>query len=195
MNVQPIEKGVNKWHDQKNQAAKATATASKQTQTQFKKQQKKSLKSNLNATVSNFDWNTISALALCWAFFYAIYFMFFGFSVVIVDNAMLAMYYLTQSLGGLLSITLVFFSSAFVQRKSTITQKLASVVFLVLTALDVIMAIDAYKNLYAWEALDSIYDFIHGDAKRIVAFGAKDAALLVLGVMCMNLSFTWFARR
>ena len=195
MNVQPIEKGVNKWHDQKNQAAKATATASKQTQTQFKKQQKKSLKSNLNDTVSNFDWNTISALALCWAFFYAIYFMFFGFSVVIVDNAMLAMYYLTQSLGGLLSITLVFFSSAFVQRKSTITQKLASVVFLVLTALDVIMAIDAYKNLYAWEALDSIYDFIHGDAKRIVAFGAKDAALLVLGVMCMNLSFTWFARR
>ena len=195
MNVQPTEKGVNKWHDQENQAAKATATASKQTQTQLKKQQKKSLKSNLNATVNNFDWNTISALALCWAFFYAVYFMFFGFSVVVVDNALLAMYYLTQSLGGLLSITLVFFSSAFVQRGSTITQKLASVVFLVLTALDVIMTIDAYKNLQAWEALDSIYDFIHGDAKRIVAFGAKDAALLVLGVMCMNLSFTWFVRR
>ena len=148
MNVQPTEKGVNKWHDHKNQAAKATATTSKQKQHQFKKQQKKSLKSNLNATVNNFDWNTISALAL-WlgVFFIAVYFMFFGFSVVIVDSALLAMYYLTQSLGGLLSITLVFFSSAFVQRKSTITQKLASVVFLVLTALDVIMAIDAYKNL------------------------------------------------
>ena len=195
MNVQPIEKGVNKWQSQRNQAAKAVVTTSKQKQHQFKKQQKKSLKSNLNATVNNFDWNTISALALCWAFFYAVYFMFFGFDLVVVDNALLAMYYLSQSLGGLLSITLVFFSSAFVQRKSTITQKLASVVFLVLTVLDVIMAIDAYKNLYAWEALDSVYIFIHGDAERIVAFGAKDAALLVLGVMCMNLSFTWFARR
>ena len=159
MNVQPIEKGVNKWQSQRNQAAKAVVTTSKQKQHQFKKQQKKSLKSNLNATVNNFDWNTISALALCWAFFYAVYFMFFGFDLVVVDNALLAMYYLSQSLGGLLSITLVFFSSAFVQRKSTITQKLASVVFLVLTVLDVIMAIDAYKNLYAWEALDSIYDF------------------------------------
>lgn len=195
MNVQPTEKGVNKWHDQKNQEVKETDTANKQTQHQFKKQQKKSLKSSLSDTARNFDWNTISALALCWAFFYAVYFMFFGFNFVLVDNTLLAMYYLTQSLGGLLSITLVFFSSAFVQRDSTITQKLASVVFLVLTALDVIMAIDAYKNLQAWEALDSIYDFIHGDAKRIVAFGAKDAALLVLGVMCMNLSFTWFARR
>ena len=95
MNVQPTEKGVNKWHDHKNQAAKATATASKQTQHQFKKQQKKSLKSNLNATVNNFDWNTISALALCWAFFYAVYFMFFGFSVFIVDNAPVSYTHLT----------------------------------------------------------------------------------------------------
>ena len=194
MNVQPTEKGVNKWQDQVNQAVKVTTTTSNRAH-QSKKKQKKSFKSNLNATVNNFDWNAISALALCWAFFYAVYFMFFGFDLVVVDNSLLAVYYLVQSLGGLLSIALVFFSSAFVQRDSTITQKLASVVFLVLTALDVIMAIDAYKNLYAWEALDSVYDFIHGDAKRIVAFGAKDAALLVLGVMCMNLSFTWFARR
>lgn len=194
MNVQPTEKGVNKWQSQRNQAAKAVATTSKQAH-QSEKKQKKSFKSNLKTKVNNFDWNTISALALCWAFFYAVYFMFFGFDLAVVDNALLAMYYLAQSLGGLLSITLVFFSSAFVQRNSTITQKLASVVFLVLTALDVIMAIDAYKNLYAWEALDSVYIFIHGDAERMVAFGAKDAVLLVLGVMCMNLSFTWFARR
>ena len=194
MNVQPTEKGVNKWHDHKSQAAKAADTTSKQVY-QSERKQKKSFKSSLNATLNNFDWNTISALALCWAFFYAVYFMLFGFNLVVVDNALLAMYYLAQSLGGLLSISLVFFSSAFVQRKSTITQKLSSVVFLVLTVLDVFMAIDAYKNLEQWIALDSFYDFIHGDAERIVAFGAKDAALLVLGVMCMNLSFTWFARR
>ena len=182
MNRQLGKEEVNIWHVLVNQVRKATECT---------KSAQQGRKRKLRA---NPDYNTLSALALCWAFFYGVYFLFFGFNQYYVDTILLTMYYTTQSLGGLLSIALMFFSCCLVQRRVTFTQRVATVLFFSLTLLDVSMSFDACFNIAEWDALNSFYDFMHGNPERILSFGAREVAFLVLGVMCMNLSYSRYGR-
>lgn len=103
---------------------------------------------------------------------------------VMADSFLGGFYFLYCALICLVSISYILHSCMVRNSKPLVTQKITSVVLLLLVVENVFMALDSVSNLEQWITLDLIDTIIHGHSEWIVPLGMSDLAFLIIGISC-----------